>query len=122
MNPEVLLGPARLIARPIRFILAWSPVWIPAILIWQFSTLGLKPTQAEQARLKDVTPEVLQRYEEQRANFEVMAAEVEAWTDPVFQERQRRRRLRAAAREASATLPTQADAGPAQADASKQGR
>ena len=104
MKSAALLGPAQLIVRSVRFTLAWSPVWIPAILIWQFSTRGLEPSQAERTRLDAAAPQVLERYEKQRANFEVMAAEAEAWTDPVF--RERRRRLRASAREASMPLPT----------------
>lgn len=109
MNHASLLGSARLIAKPFRFVLVWSPVWIPGILIWQFSTRGLEPTQAEQARLEGVTPNVIERHDQQRANYEVMAAEAEAWTDPVFLER--RRRLRAAAREDSAAQPSGEDAG-----------
>jgi hypothetical protein len=108
VNFEVVLKLGRLIARPIRFVLVWSPVWIPCVLIWQFSTRGLQPSQAEQARLEQETPRVLERYEEERADFEVMAAEAEAWTDPVF--RERRRRLRATAREANAPLPAEEEA------------
>ncbi len=91
-----MLGLLRLPLVVLRTLLAWSPVWISAILIWQFTTRGLRPAQAESQRLRHLAPEVEGRHDARKADFEVMAAESEAWDDPVFRERQRR--LRAAAR------------------------
>ena len=95
-RPSSAAGTAlQLVRRVVGTLFAWSPVWISAILIWQFTTRGLRPAQAEQSRLEQAAPAVQERHTRRRQEFEVMAAERDAWYDPVY--RERRRRLRAAA-------------------------
>ncbi len=78
---------------PIRFIrnaIAWSPVWVPALLIWQISVGGLRPALAEQKRLDEERPAVEERHRATSSDFEEMSAEHRAWEDPVYRERLRR--------------------------------
>ncbi|MCP5020396.1 MAG: hypothetical protein GY930_01355 [bacterium] len=70
----------------------WAPVWIPGMLLWQFTTKGLQPTLTEAHRLEEVAPGVNARHVEAKSAFEQVQAEAKAWQDPVY--RERRRRLR----------------------------
>ncbi|MCA9002454.1 MAG: hypothetical protein KDB61_11055 [Planctomycetes bacterium] len=71
----------------------WAPVWVPVLLLWQFSTRGLVPALEEARRLEGVEPEVHARHAEAKSAFEHIRAEAEAWQDPVYRERRRRLRL-----------------------------
>lgn len=82
--------PSPLPIRILKSAIAWSPVWVPALLFWQVTVGGLRPALAEQERLEDRRPEVEERHEKTSAEFEVMSAEHRAWEDPVYRERRRR--------------------------------
>lgn len=86
VGPEPPLLPVRIAG----FVLRWAPVWVPALLIWQITSGGLKPALAEQRRLADERPGVEERHDRTSAELERMAAERRAWEDPVFRERARR--------------------------------
>jgi hypothetical protein len=76
--------------RLVVFVLRWSPVWVPAILIWQISERGLKPALAEQKRLGEARGPVEERHAESEAEFARLEAELEAWDDEVYRDRRRR--------------------------------
>ena len=82
--------PAPLPFRLIGQAIAWSPVWIPALLFWQISVGGLRPALAEQRRLDEESPAVEERHTATSEAFEEMSAERRAWEDPVYRERVRR--------------------------------
>lgn len=71
----------------------WAPVWIPIILLWQFTTKGLQPALSEASRLEDIAPGVGARHAEAKSAFEQVQAEAKAWQDPVYRERRRRLRF-----------------------------
>lgn len=71
-------------------LLAWAPVWVPLLLLWQVSTRGLKPALAEEARLDRAATTVEERHERTQAEFEALEKEDRAWSDPVYRERRKR--------------------------------
>ena len=78
---------------PARFVAAlfrWSPVWIPAVLVWLIHDRGLEPARAEQARLAAARPAVVERYERSEAELLRLSTELAAWDDPTYRERRRR--------------------------------
>lgn len=86
-------------AAPVRLLKAvvrWAPVWAPLVLIWQLTEGGLKPALAEQRRLHREEPAVRERNARTKAEFERLTAQREAWEDPLFLERVRREKARAA--------------------------
>lgn len=92
-------------AAPVRLLKAvvwWAPVWAPLVLIWQLTEGGLKPALAEQRRLQSEEPSVRERNARTKAEFERLTAQREAWEDPLFLERVRREKARAAKRGPSA--------------------
>ena len=107
-SSPLLAAILQLVKRVTATLLTWSPVWIAALLIWQFTTRGLRPAQAEQMRLERAAPAVQERHQRRQGQFEVMAAEREAWDDPVFRERQRRLRMEEKAH-GPASLPEQGE-------------
>lgn len=77
----------------VRGVKHWAPVWIPAILLWQFASKGLQPALVEAQRLDRVAPGVEARHAEAQESFEQVEAEAKAWQDPVYRERRRRMRF-----------------------------
>jgi len=75
-----------------RFLLYWTPVWLPVLLLAQVCFLGLGPALEERARLDSERGIVETRYEDAEATFVDLSAQFVAWQDPVYQERQRRLR------------------------------
>lgn len=84
--------PLRLLRTSVR----WAPVWVPLVLIWQLTEGGLKPALSEQRRLQSEEPAVVDRHERTQGEFERLTAQREAWDDPLFRERVRREKARAA--------------------------
>lgn len=71
-------------------LVAWAPVWVSLLLLWQVGTRGLKPALAEERRLDQEEEVVRARNARTQAEFEHLAREAEAWQDPVYRERMRR--------------------------------
>lgn len=86
IGPEPPLLPVRAVL----FVLRWSPVWVPALLIWLISGRGLKPALAEQKRLDEARAAVVERYERSEEEYLRLKTELEAWQDPTYVERRRR--------------------------------
>ncbi len=79
---------------PLRAAVYWAPVWIPLGLFAQIAWLGLRPALDERDRLEREASAVETRHERDRAEWERMRDEREAWNDEVWRERWRRARLR----------------------------
>jgi hypothetical protein len=69
----------------------WLPVLVPLLLLCMVAVRGLRPALAERARLEFEAARVAERYEQSEASFRYMQAVSQAWEDPVFRERIRRR-------------------------------
>jgi hypothetical protein len=78
-----------------RAAVAWAPVWVPLVLIWQLTEGGLKPALKEQERLHAEEPAVLERNDRTASEYELLTAQRAAWDDSVFRERVRRSNARA---------------------------
>ena len=73
-----------------RQALHWSPVWIPAVLIWLIVDRGLEPALAERARLAEARPAVMERHERAEMEYRRARVELSAWSDETYRERRRR--------------------------------
>ncbi|HEX6882228.1 MAG TPA: hypothetical protein VF530_02545 [Planctomycetota bacterium] len=71
-------------------ILDWTPVWIPLALLAQLLWLGLRPAQAESARLDRAEAEVRARAAALASDEHALGREARMLDDPVYQERVRR--------------------------------
>lgn len=71
-------------------ILDWTPVWIPLALLAQLLWLGLRPAQAESARLDRAEAEVRARAADLAGEERALGREARMLEDPVYQERVRR--------------------------------
>jgi hypothetical protein len=83
------LGPRRA-RRAIGALAAWSPVWIPLLVLVQLVWLGTLPTRAERARLDQAEAEVRGRVERLRREEQVHARDSRRLADEVYRERVRR--------------------------------
>ncbi len=88
--PQAVVAVVRRLVFEVKY---WAPVWIPGMLLWQFTTKGLQPTLTEAHRLEEVAPGVNARHAEAKSAFEQVQAEAKAWQDPVYRERRRRLRF-----------------------------
>jgi glycine/D-amino acid oxidase-like deaminating enzyme len=71
-------------------ILDWTPVWVPLALLAQLLWLGLRPAQAESARLDRAEAEVRARAAALASEEQALGREARMLEDPVYQERVRR--------------------------------
>ena len=71
----------------------WSPVLVCMVLFAQVSFLGLRPALCEKKRLAEAQAAMDARHARDLALYEAVAVRLRARSDPIFLERQRRKRL-----------------------------
>ncbi len=82
-------GMAR-VARVIRELCSWAPVWIPLVLVAQIGIRGLRPALAEERRLDRAETVLEQRHGEALEQRNELERLLRAQDDAVYQERERR--------------------------------
>ena len=84
------MSPLYSISKLPRALLEWAPIWAPLAISTQIAILGLRPALQEQRRLEHEEQILEQRYEElaqERLELDLL---LEAQSDPLFLERERR--------------------------------
>jgi hypothetical protein len=77
----------------LRRVAYWSPVFICMVLFAQVSFLGLRPALCEKKRLAAAQVAMDARHTRDLALYDAVAIRLRARSDPIFLERQRRKRL-----------------------------
>ena len=73
-----------------RSIIEWAPIWAPLAISTQIAILGLRPALQEQRRLEHEEKILEQRYAELSQERSELDLRLEAQSDPLFLERERR--------------------------------
>ena len=73
-----------------RSVIEWAPVWAPLAISTQIAILGLRPALQEQRRLEHEERILEQRYAELSQERFELDLRLEAQSDPLFLERERR--------------------------------
>jgi len=77
----------------LRRVAFWSPVFVCMVLFAQVSFLGLRPALCEKKRLAAAQVAMDARHTRDLALYDALATRLRARSDPIFLERQRRKRL-----------------------------
>ncbi len=78
---------------PLARVAYWSPVFVCMVLFAQVSFLGLRPALCERQRLAEAQVAMDARHARDLALYDAVAIRLRARSDPIFLERQRRKRL-----------------------------
>lgn len=77
----------RYLARSAEVLMYWMPVWVPLILLAQFSTRGLSPALLEEQRLMGQTQILDERLEADELRSHELDLKLEALDDEIYHER-----------------------------------
>ena len=85
-DPSILAS----VTRIPRAVVAWSPVWVPLAICVQVALLGLRPALEERERLETEAHALVVRYDELATERVELDRILQAQSDPLFVERERR--------------------------------